>query len=291
MNTQQLLDALSDIREDFIQEAAPGQTKKRRQVPRWLAAAALAACLAVALIVGWPEDANISGSSAGSDGADNGSAPPTGAYDLDAAGHDGVPSITIGGVTYLESAHGVIFRECPDGFTYAGKAEQNGSSLSYYANPGQPEWVYIYQACYDQRNQEFYNGYVRYVEKTLRGLRLIRHDGQLYARLHDLSYLLYDEDFAAGEDFIQRMDHAETCYGSFPTSLPEGFTTLGKSTLEGYDTIPARELGSNFLYAGEQILANPDEPDILLVECPRYAHNPGETTAMEYELYLRFDFP
>ena len=150
MNGEQLLYAVSGIRDDFIREASPAAPVKHRHIRRW--AAGLAACLALALIAVWPKGP--------------GSAAP---------GCDGAPSVVVDGVTYLESGYFEHSLECPEGFTLAGDVKLEGYSdpCPYYTSPDHPEWVYVYQWCYDQRTREYYQAYVRYVTEPLRGTDLL----------------------------------------------------------------------------------------------------------------------
>ena len=69
MRAEQLLDAVGDIREDFIREAAPGSAAPRRRSWPW--AAALAACLCLVLLIARTRPAAPMGSEAPGD------APPT----------------------------------------------------------------------------------------------------------------------------------------------------------------------------------------------------------------------
>lgn len=273
MGAEQLLYVITVIREDFIREAAPPTAAApRRRVRRW--AVGLAACFALALLIAraWPSPAYSP--SAGSDvpaesapPAENGpsadSEPPPSAG-TDGPGNseaDCLPSLTVDGVTYVFSSHGISI-ECPEGFTYAGETTVSvyDALLPYYTNPERPEWVYVCQECYNQQTEEYYMGYVRYVEEVLRGLTLLRYQGEVYVYLNDTYYLPYYTEVAPEDQ--ARYDAVP--YTSVLKEPPAGFAPVGKTVLDEYDLVPVSELGSNNM-PGRQVLANPAEPDILLL--------------------------
>lgn len=272
MSAERLLYAMGDIRDSFIQEAAPGAAAPRRR--RWPWAAAIAACLCLILLIAEirpfspngrdpaPGDAPPAGSEVlppadAREPGDSGDAPGPGA---------GAPCLTVDGVTYVISSHlGMISVECPEGFAYAGETavSYQDDPLPYYTNPERPEWVYVYQECYDQRKQAFYMGYVRYVEEVLRGLTLLRYQGTVYVFLNDTYYLPYQTEV----DPEDQARYDAVPYESVLKELPAGFEPVGRTVFDGYDLVPVSELGSNGL-PGQQVLANPAEPDILLL--PHY---------------------
>lgn len=272
MGAEQLLYAITGIREDFIREAAPGAAAPRRR--RWPWAVGLAACLALVLLAvrAWPSPAYSP--PAGSDvpaesappaengpSADSEPPPSAGTDDPGNSEADCLPSLTVDGVTYVFSSHGISI-ECPEGFTYAGETTVSvyDALLSYYTNPERPEWVYVYQECYNQQTREYYMGYVRYVEEVLRGLNLVRYQGEVYVFLNDTYYLPYYTGVAPEDQ--ARYDAVP--YDSILREFPAGFEPVGKTVLDEYDLAPVSELGSNNL-PGRQVLANPAEPDILLL--------------------------
>lgn len=273
MSAEQLLYAIGDIRGDFIREAAPGTAVPRRRVRRW--AVGLAACFALALLIAraWPSptydrpaesEAPADSEPSAENDPSAGSEPPPSAGTGDPGNSEAdscLPSLTVDGVTYVVSGHGISI-ECPEGFTYAGLAavSVHDALLPYYTNPERPEWVYVYQECYDQRKQEFYMGYVRYVEEVLRGLTLLRYQGEVYVYLNDTYYLPYYTEVAPEDQ--ARYDAVP--YNCVLKELPAGFEPVGKTVLDEYDLVPVSELGSNNL-PGRQVLANPAEPDILLL--------------------------
>lgn len=254
MNGEQLLYAVSGIRDDFIREASPAAPVKHRHIRRW--AAGLAACLALALIAVWPKGP--------------GSAAP---------GCDGAPSVVVDGVTYLESGYFEHSLECPEGFTLAGDVKLEGYSdpCPYYTSPDHPEWVYVYQWCYDQRTREYYQAYVRYVTEPLRGTDLLRYQDRLYIFLNDAAYLHYTAEVAPEDQ--ARYDSVP--YSAVTDRLPSGFVPVGNAVFDGHDAVPTSELGSNTRQCRELVLADPDQPDLLLV---RWYANGGEE---EYWVYVR----
>ena len=206
---------------------------------------------------------------------------------------DPLPYVEVNGVKYLSSSHSAIFEDCPPGFVYGGDTELDGQSVPCYVNPSMPEWVYLYQTCYNQWTREYYPAYVRYVEEVLRGLKLLRYNGQLYARLLDVDYLLLDPDYQRDTALVKRFDHADTRYGwRFEGTAPESFSPLGITVFDGYDTIPSSELGANSHW-GQQVWGSSTEPDMLLVEdsCSTHtAQESGETRHNGFQVYIRFDF-
>lgn len=260
MGAEQLLYALTGIRGAFIREAAPGAAVPRRR--RWPWAAALAACLCLVLLMARARPA---------------ASPESGA---DSPG-DGAPRLTVDGVTYVVSAHpGTISVECPEGFTYAGETTvtYREEPLPYYTNPEYPEWVYVCQECYNQQTREYYMGYVRYVEEVLRGLRLLRYQGEVYVFLLDTQYLPYQTEV----DPEDQARYDAVPYGWVVKEPPQGFEPVGTTVFDGYDLVPVSELGSNDFFR-QQVLANPEEPDILL---RRYY--PDGLSGPEYWVFVRY---
>ena len=206
---------------------------------------------------------------------------------------DTLPYVEVNGVKYLSSSHGVVFDECPTGFVYGGDTKLDGQNTPYYVNPAVPEWVYLYQTCYNQWTREYYPAYVRYVEETLRGLELLRCNGQLYARLLDIDYLLLDSAYQRDAALVKRFDDADTRYGwRFEGAAPAGFSPLDVTVFDGYDTIPSSELGVNSL-GKRQVWRSSAEPDVLLVEDSWYTHTSqesGQTRHDGFQVYIRFDF-
>ena len=235
MSAEQLLYAIGDIRGDFIREAAPGTAVPRRRVRRW--AVGLAACFALALLIAraWPSptydrpaesEAPADSEPSAENDPSAGSEPPpsTGAGDPGNSEADScLPSLTVDGVTYVVSGHGISI-ECPEGFTCAGLAavSVHDALLPYYTNPERPEWVYVY--------------------------------------LNDTYYLPYYTEVPPEDQ--ARYDAVP--YAGVLKELPAGFEPVGKTVLDEYDLVPVSELGSNNL-PGRQVLANPAEPDILLL--------------------------
>lgn len=191
-----------------------------------------------------------------------------------------IPSVEVEGTTYLISSVFEGASECPEGFAYAGETAVSGSDdlKSYYVNPERPEWVYVYQECYNQRTQEPYMGYVCYIEAVLRGLTLLRYQGEVYVFLAD-TYELPRQTKVAPSDQAR---YDAIPYGSILREVPEGFQPVGKTVFDGYNSVPTSELGSNKL-PGQQVLANPEEPDVLLLR--NYSSG---LEGPEYWVFVRF---
>ena len=182
MTREQLLDAVGDIRDAFIREAAPpaASYRKRREFP-WTGA--VAACLAL-MIVGstfFLSQMDMGDGATGSDGASaatedtaevgesggaaNGAADGTD----DSAPETEALTVTVDGTVYVQA--GGVSRHpetCPEGFSYAGEAKlpDTGELCPYYADPDRPGQIYVYQSCYDGKTQSFYMAYVRYEAET-----------------------------------------------------------------------------------------------------------------------------
>ena len=204
-----------------------------------------------------------------------------------------LPHVEVNGVKYLPSSHGAVFAACPPGFVYGGETELDGQATPYYIDPAAPQWVYLYQMCRDPQTQADAPAYIRYVEEALRGLTLLRRDGQLYARLLDVDYLLLQPAYQQDAELVKRFDSADTRYGwQFEGAAPAGFSPLGVTVFEGYDTIPSSELGVNFL-GKRQIWCSSAEPDVLLVEADWSTHSAQEdkeTRHSGFQVYIRFDY-
>lgn len=252
MRAEQLLYAITDIREDFIREALPAGVPRRRRWP-WAAAVAACLCLVLLMLRTHPAAPTDRGSSApeGGPAADSGEALNEGC--------DLAPRLTVEGVTYIASNRFTPSPECPEGFTRAGETAvtYHDDPLPYYTSPERPEWVYVYQECYHWQTQESYMGYARYVKEGLRNSgHLLRYQGALYMDL--------DVARSRTADPEEQARYRALPYGHILHDLPEGFAPVGRTVFDGYDLVPTSELGSNFL-PGLQVLANPEEPDVLLL--------------------------
>lgn len=191
-----------------------------------------------------------------------------------------IPSVEVKGTTYVITSVFEGASECPEGFAYAGEIAVSGSDTlkPYYINPDRPEWVYIYQECRGQQTQEPYMGYVRYVEEVLRWVTLLRYQGEVYIFLND-TYYLPDQTEVAPSDQAR---YDAVPYDSVLRELPEGFQPVGKTVLDECDLVPTSELGCNRL-PGQQVLADPKEPDILLLR--NYSSG---LEGPEYWVFVRF---
>ena len=190
MTREQLLDAVGDIRDAFIREAAPppASYRKQREFP-WTGA--VAACLAL-MIVGstfFLSQMNMGSGATGSDGASaatedtaevsesggtvNGAADGTDDSEPETA----AITVTVDGTVYVQA--GGVGRHpeaCPEGFSYAGEAElpDTGELCPYYADPERPGQIYVYQSCWDEGTGTTYMAYVRYEAETTHGPRAER---------------------------------------------------------------------------------------------------------------------
>ena len=182
MTREQLLDAVGDIRDAFIREAAPppASYRKQREFP-WTGA--VAACLAL-MIVGstfFLSQMNMGDGATGSGGASavtedtaevgesggtvNGAADGTDDSEPETA----AITVTVDGTVYVQA--GGVGRHpeaCPEGFSYAGEAElpDTGELCPYYADPERPGQIYVYQSCWDEGTRTTYMAYVRYEAET-----------------------------------------------------------------------------------------------------------------------------
>lgn len=276
MDAERLLYALTGIRDSFIREAAPGAAVPRRR--KWPWAAALAACLCLALLIAraWPAAPAESGTAGpGDESPADTEPPPEGCCDM-------VPSLTVDGVTYYASGRVTRAPECPEGFTYAGETTvtYRDDPVPYYTNPERPEWVYVYQECWDLLRQEPYMAYARYVKEGLHELDLLRYQGELYVSLSDIHSLSLSHRTGAYPEDLARYDSLP--YTRILQDPPDGFEPVGKTVYDGDDLVPTSELGSNRL-PGQQVLANPAEPDILL----RRYYQSG-LSGPEYWVFVRY---
>lgn len=282
MSAEQLLYAFGDIRDEFIREAAPQISSTHRRRWRWAALAAACLCLAVLIARVRPAAPAPGGDAAPGADLPADSAPYgqiDGANDPSDPGA-GAPSLVVDGVTYVISGWFEHSLECPEGFSYAGEAavDYHDAPLPYYTSPERPEWVYVYQECWDQRTQEPYMAYVRYVEEILRGTHLVRYQDSVYIFLNDTYYLPYQTEV----DPEDQARYDAVPYDSVIRELPEGFEPVGKTVFDGHDLVPFSELGSNDL-PGQQVLVNPAMPDILLLR-----HYWSGLEGPEYWVFVRY---
>lgn len=182
MTREQLLDAVGDIRDAFIREAAPppASYRKQREFP-WTGA--VAACLAL-MIVGstfFLSQMNMGDGATGSGGASavtedtaevgesggtvNGAADGTDDSEPETAAihcHGGWHGVCAG------RRRGPPSGGVPEGFSYAGEAElpDTGELCPYYADPERPGQIYVYQSCWDEGTGTTYMAYVRYEAET-----------------------------------------------------------------------------------------------------------------------------
>ena len=185
MTREQLLDAVGDIRDAFIREAAPppASYRKQREFP-WTGA--VAACLAL-MIVGstfFLSQMNMGDGATGSGGASavtedtaevgesggtvNGAADGTDDSEPETA----AITVTVDGTVYVQA--GGVGRHpeaCPEGFSYAGEAElpDTGELCPYYADPERPGQIYVYQSCWDAGTGTTYMSATRRRQQTDRG--------------------------------------------------------------------------------------------------------------------------
>ena len=67
--------------------------------------------------------------------------------------------------------------------------------------------------------------------------------------------------------------------------VPEGFQPVGKTVFDEHDLVPTSELGCNRL-PGQQVLADPEEPDILLLRNYSFLFDSRTRRSKHLNLYL-----
>ena len=117
-----------------------------------------------------------------------------------------------------------------------------------------------------------------YAEEVLRWVTLLRYQGKVYIFLNDTYYLPYQTEVAPSDQ--ARYDAVP--YDSVLREVPEGFQPVGKTVFDERDLVPTSELGCNRL-PGQQVLADPEEPDILLL-----CNYPSGLEGPEYWVFVRF---
>lgn len=176
------------------------------------------------------------------------------------SGYNQAPNIVLGGITYFQSPYQIAFENCPDGFKYGGVIESGiAEGCSYYINLQIPEWIYVEQ---DVKRigtaDDFYLGYARYVDENICGKDFINYNGTIYVSMLSAEYpLVVDKAL---------YDEIERTYGRrIEDSDVSGFLPAGITVFEGYDVVPYNDFGSNTHQKEEQIYANIDNEDVILL--------------------------
>ena len=181
------------------------------------------------------------------------------------------PNIVLNGTTYVQAqfSYSIAFETCPDGFEYGGVIEGGiAEGCAYYINPQIPEWIYVEQ--YAKRKgtvDDFYPGYVRYVDESIIK-DFVNYNGAIYVSMFSVEYP-FDVDKAL-------YDEIESTYGlRIEDSNVSGFLPVGTTVFEGFDVIPYNDFGSNTHQKEEQIYANADNENVILLSRLREAYYKG----------------
>ena len=248
MNSEKILFAMGNINDELIENAL--KPRRRYKIP-----GAIAACLCLLLVLSLfhtHEEPEAMG---------------------------GAPGIEVGGQNYIISPYIAISEDIPEGFSYGGKGEINGTEHVYYIGRNFPYWVYVYQEVLtdgqvDENgtliSAEPHYAYVRYVRADIRGKDLIMVNGSLYASVWSHNT---DTDIPARTE-----------------TLPEGYEYYGETAFCGYDTVPRNDLESNTGQA--QIFVSESQPDRVLVSTSWYTatkEENGETKHYGYNVYIPFE--
>lgn len=261
MTSKTISDAITNISTEYIEKAADYSVAKKAHKPAWLKWGTMAACLCLVCIVvisfvrtEHPTDTDLSQA----------------------------PNVVINSTTYFQSAHQIAFEKCPNGFEYGGVIE-NGTaeSCSYYINPQMPEWIYVKQETkLIGTADDFYIGYVRYVDESIRGKEFIIYDGAIYVSMLSAEYpsvvdkALYDE--------------IDSTYGRvIAASSVDGFLLVGTTAFEGFDVIPYNDFGSNTHQKEEQIYANPDNENVILLST---SWETSSGVQAGFDVYIKTDY-
>ena len=212
--------------------------------------------------------------------------------------YDLPPSLSVNGVTYVDSPHFSVTNVLPDGFLYAGETSIGGvDGFSYYTNVNVPERVYVYQEVTSDgtldesgslNRTEPYGAFVRYVDARLRGKDLVCYNGAYYISMWSADYYSSTPDVTE-EYYNEIRNKYDICIKG---DAPEGFVSIGITEFFGHDTIPSGTLSSN---EGEyEVYANPDEPNVIFVETQWHTApigKDGETSHNGFHVYIRYDCP
>lgn len=260
MNAKKFSNALGNVRDEYVSEAIVYQNKRKRH--NWAKWGIMAACLCIAVCVVVIPFMNTE-------------QPQFPEQSV-------APNVLINNTTYIQSAHGIAFETCPNGFEYGGKIESGtAKGCSYYINPQMPEWIYVeHEIKRIGTTDEFYPGYVRYVDENIRGKNFINYNGNIYVLMYhaecptDIEESVYDE--------------VENSYGlKIEASGVDGFTPIGTTVFEGFDVIPYESFGSNSHQKTQQIYANANIENVILVSstwCTSFGTHDG------FEVYIKSNF-
>lgn len=260
MNAKKFSDAMSELDTKYVDEAL--NYKKKAKKPVWVKWGAVAACLCIAVCVV--------------------AIPFMNTEQPQFPEQSVAPNVLINKTTYIQSAHDIVFETCPNGFEYGGKIESGtAKGCSYYINPQMSEWIYVeHEIKRTGTTDEFYSGYVRYVDENIRGKNFINYNGNIYVLMYhaecptDIEKSVYDE--------------VENTYGlQIEASDVEGFTPVGTTVFEGFDVIPYDNFGSNSHQKTQQIYANSNIENVILVSS---TWNTSSGTHDGFEVYIKSNF-
>lgn len=188
-----------------------------------------------------------------------------------------IPQVEVDGTTYLVSSYLWGENQLPEGFILAGTLPDGEfAGDEYFTNPDNPLWVYV-------RHQDTYQ---RYVDEAIRGKDYICYNDQLYISLWSADYYgdhpdMTEEEYQAAREPYNVRIEADT--------VP-GYESLGMAEFSGYETVPTGALACNIL--PQEVYANPDEPQYLLLPTVWYTHTAQEeeeTRHTGYDVYVLLD--
>lgn len=260
---KRVLNILGQVDEKYIEEAVP--CKQTHKKSGWIKWGAVAACLClVVCIVAIPlmqikQPSNTD--------------------------FIGAPNILVGNTTFIKSTHMTEVETRPNGFEYGGVIETGtAKGCPYYISSEIPEWVYVMENVKQAGTvNEFNNAYVRYVSKEIRGKDFIRYNDKLYISM-------YSAQDAENVDKVL-FNETQKNYGFIAKVLPtDVFSFVGMTAFEGFDLIPYDNFGSNTHEQEQQIFANANNDNIILVSTTQYdAPNNEETSHERFDIYIKYD--
>lgn len=310
MNNIQLIHALGGIDQDLI--AACCEDFPRRKKGHLLRYASIAAaclvCLGAVLMIihrgSTPEDIvqppdSDTTPDPGTPSTDPGTTPENPPVIQAPEGDDphcARPHVHINGEIFGVTIHRESsYADCPEGFVYAGEAEDSGYLFPYYANPDYPYLVYVYHDVAIKDGRGVVVGtekkYVRYVHIDLCGDRYISYNGELYVSILDAKYAEFKNYPYVSREFLAEMEQRYR-RGYAREELPASFTLIGTADFSGYDIIPTGELQTNVPKGGElqtnlsgaEVYYDSECPDVLALAIWKSANHLYPTS---YDIYIR----
>ncbi len=291
MNTEKLVNAIGEIDEELIYNAA-NDTAKVKTFP-WKKLIPVAACLCVAAAI-WAALPFIDSmlGTAESEAPQSPEEPREPGTAVDEP-HDLPPSFTYNGNRYIISSYASLEEELPEGFAFAGETTTNSfeGPKPFYVNPDIPEWIYVYQEVrttgeVDENNTlipaEPHGAYVLYVDSRLRGKHLINYEGEMYISLWDAYY--YGDTPDVTEEYYNSLAGR---YGiRIEGEAPAGFVLAGKRIFIGLDTVPQNSLETNALI-GDIYYSNIDS-NIIIAST---SWNSINGIHRGFDVYIKYDCP